>query len=367
MIKPFTLDIPQERLDWIARRVADAHVGYAPDDDENWKYGTDATYLAALRDHWRDHYDWRTAEARFNAHPQFVATLVGIPIHFYHVRGAPGARGAGYPIILSHGWPGSVLEFLEVVPLLAARGYDVIVPSLPGYGFSGRPARPISAADIAGMWRKLMTEVLGYARFGAQGGDWGSPITIQLAKEHHDVVGAVHVNLLFHRLEETATAEERKWQADTAAFFASEGTYSLQQMHKPQTIGLALADSPIGFAAWVIEKYRSWSDCGGDLEKCFSKDALITSIMTYLVGDNVQSAIWLYNSLNAARPIEGRIAVPLGFAQFREPREPPPRAALEKHFNIVRWSQPPRGGHFAAWEQPELFANEIASFFDSWR
>lgn len=137
---------------------------------------------------------------------------------------------------------------------------------------------------------------------------------------------------------------------DTAAFFASESTYSLQQMYKPQTLGLALADSPIGFASWVIEKYRSWSDCGGEIERCFSKDALITSIMTYLVSYNVQSAIWLYNSLKAARPIEGKIAVPLGFAEFHEQRDPPPR-----------------GGHFAAWEQPGLFADEVASFFDEWR
>jgi pimeloyl-ACP methyl ester carboxylesterase len=365
--RPFVLDVPQERLDWIARRVADAHVGYAPDDDEDWKYGTDAAYLHALRDHWRDRYDWQAAAARFNAIPQFVATIGEVPIHFYHVRATHGGEGGGYPIILTHGWPGSVLEFLEVIPLLTARGYDVVVPSLPGYGFSGRPRRPIAAADIADMWRVLMTDVLGYARFGAQGGDWGSPVTIQLANRHADVVGAIHLNLLFHRPQADATAEERAWQDDSTAFFASEGTYSLQQMHKPQTIGLALADSPIGFASWVIEKYRAWSDCGGDIERCFTKDQLITSIMTYLVSDNVQSSIWLYNTLTARRPIDGRIEVPLGFAEFRESRSPPPRAAVERKYNIVRWTRMPRGGHFAAWEQPALFAEEVATFFDTWR
>jgi pimeloyl-ACP methyl ester carboxylesterase len=366
-MKPFTLNVPQERLDWIARRVADARIGYAPDDDVDWKYGTDARYLADLRDYWRDHYSWRSAEAAFNTQPQFVATIEGIPIHFYHVRGAAGAEGQGYPIILSHGWPGSVLEFLKVIPLLAARGYDVVVPSLPGYGFSGRSARPISAADIARMWRRLMTEVLGYQRFGAQGGDWGSAITMALAQNHSDVVGAFHVNMLFHRLNQHATPEEIRWQADTTASFAKEGTYYLQQMRKPQTIGLALADSPIGFAAWVLEKYRAWSDCGGVVEKSFSKDDLITSIMTYLVSDNVQSAIWLYYSLNFARPSEQKINVPLGFAEFKEMRAPPPRSALEHLFNIVRWSKMPRGGHFAAWEQPVLFADEVASFFSCWR
>lgn len=367
MIERFVLDVPQVRLDWIRRRVADSHVGYAPDDDADWKYGTDARYLAELRDHWRDRYDWRAAEARFNAFPQFRATIEGIPIHFYHVRGVPGAAGANHPIILSHGWPGSVLEFLEVIPLLAARGYDVVVPSLPGYGFSGRPPRPISAADIARMWRELMTGVLGYERFGAQGGDWGSPITLALAQHHADVVGSVHVNLLFHRLRENPTPEEREWQADADAWFAREGTYSLQQMRKPQTLGLALADSPVGFAAWVLEKYRAWSDNDGDIETAFGKDDLITMIMTYLVSDNVQASIWLYHSLNAARAAPSKIEVPLGFANFREERAPPPRALLEERYNIVHWSDMPRGGHFAAWEQPALFAGEVADFFDRWR
>ena len=154
MKRPFRLDVPQARLEWIAGRVADAVIGYAPDDDADWKYGTDARYLAELRDHWRDRYDWRAAQDAFNAFPQFTAEIDGVSIHFYHLPASAG--GKGYPIILSHGWPGSVLEYLEAMPLLAARGYDVVVPSLPGYGFSGRPRRPIGAGDIAHMWRTLM-------------------------------------------------------------------------------------------------------------------------------------------------------------------------------------------------------------------
>jgi len=364
--RPFTLAVPQDRLDWIARRVADAHIGYAPDDDD-WQYGTQAAYLGELRDYWRDHYDWRAAQAAFNAFPQFEADIEGVIVRFYHVRGEAGAPGGGYPIILTHGWPGSVLEFLEVIPLLTAQGYDVVVPSLPGYGFSGRPRRPISAIDIARIWRTLMTDILGYTRFGAQGGDWGSPVTLALGNHHADVVGAIHVNLLFHRLRENPTAEELAWQAESSAFFAREGTYSLQQMRKPQTLGLALADTPIGFAAWVLEKYRSWSDCDGDVERRFSKDALITMIMTYLVSDNVQSGIWLYYSLNDVRPHEGRMTVPMGFAAFREQRDPPSRAMVEDRYNIVHWNEMQHGGHFAAWEEPALFAQEVAGFFDRWR
>ncbi len=303
-IRPFVLDVPQSRLDWIARRVADAHIGYAPDDDDGWKYGTDARYLSDFRDYWRDGYDWRAAEARFNALPQYRATIQGIDVHFYHLRATGPAPG--YPLILSHGWPGSVHEFLEAMPLLAARGFDVVVPSLPGFGFSGRPPRPIGAADVADMWRALMVDGLGYARFGAQGGDWGASVTIALAEQHADVVEAFHLNYLFHRPRGEMTEAEAGWYKAARRRFADVGAYSSQMQTRPQTIGLALADSPIGYASWVLEKYRAWSDCGGDLESSFSREELVTAIMTFLVSDNVQASMWLYNSLTSvrARPVQ---------------------------------------------------------------
>ena len=365
MIRPFILDVPQASLDWIAARVADARIGYAPDDDADWKYGTSAHYLTEFRDYWRDVYDWAPAQDSFNALPQFVVEIEGIDIHFYHLRAS--ASRAGYPLILSHGWPGSVTEFLEVMPLLAARGFDVVVPSLPGYGFSGRPARPIGAVDVARMWRKLMVDHLGYPRFGAQGGDWGSSIAIALAEHHADVVGGFHLNFLFMRASGELSAEVAEWQANARKRFAGSGSYAQQMQSRPQTIGLALSDSPIGFAAWVLEKYRAWSDCGGDIEASFSKDQLITSIMTYLVSDNVQAAMWLYNSLNAARPGTARIEVPMGFAAFPAETPPPPRSLVAQRFNIARWQEMPRGGHFAAWEEPELFADEVAAFFSTWQ
>jgi pimeloyl-ACP methyl ester carboxylesterase len=364
--KPFRLDVPQPRLDWIARRVADAVIGYAPDDDADWKYGTDARYLAEIRDYWRDHYDWRAAEETFNAHPQFTAEIEGIAVHFHHFPATDGKQG--YPLIVSHGWPGSVLEHLEAAPLLVARGYDVVVPSLPGYGFSGRPPRPISAADIARMWRTLMVDVLGYKRFGAQGGDWGASVATALAANHGDVVEAFHLNYLAHRPQGEMSPEEAEWLKESRRRMERIGAYFKQMTWQPQTIGLALADTPIGFASWVLEKYRAWSDCGGDIERSFTKDQLITSIMTYLVSDNVQSAMWLYNSMTKVRPTDGGpVAVPMGFAEFPGETPPPPRAAAAKRFNIVSWETMPKGGHFAAWEEPELFAGAVADFFDRWR
>ena len=364
MIRSFALAVPQERLDWIAGRVADARIGYAPDDDDDWKYGTSARYLGEFRDYWRDRYDWPAAQSALNAFPQFIVQIEGINIHFYHLR---ASSGRGYPLILTHGWPGSVFEFLEAMPLLAARGFDVIVPSLPGYGFSGRPPRPIGAVDVARIWCKLMIDALGYPRFGAQGGDWGASVAIALAEHHADVVDAFHLNFLFMRAKGTMSAEVAEWQATARKRFAGNGAYSQQMQSRPQTIGLALADSPIGFASWVLEKYRAWSDCGGDIESSFTKDQLITSIMTYLVSDNVQAAMWLYNSLNSVRPGAERIEVPMGFAAFPGETPPPPRSLAEQRFNIAHWTQMPRGGHFAAWEEPELFAADVAAFFGAWQ
>jgi pimeloyl-ACP methyl ester carboxylesterase len=360
-IESAKIAIGQDVLDRIARRVADAEIGYAPDDDRDWSYGVDAAWLSGLRDHWRDRYDWRAAEAAFNAHPQIRCEVDGVSIHAFVFK-APGA--GGYPLILTHGWPGSPLEFMDAAPRLAAQGYDVVVPSLPGYGFSGRPPRPIGPARVAAMWRKLMVEGLGYARFGAQGGDWGSVVTRALGQAHGDVVGAIHLNMLTLSAKADPTPETAEYRQRLGALMARESAYSMIQGTKPQTIGLALADSPVGFAGWVIEKCRTWSDCGGDVESVFSKDALITNVMTYLVTGSVQSGIWMYNGIGKEPFSPEPIAVPTGFAEFpAEFLPPPPRAAVERSMNLVRWTVMPKGGHFAAWEQPEAFAREVGDFF----
>jgi len=364
--KPTHIAIEQSVIDRIARRVADAEIGYAPDDDANWRYGVDAAWLSNLRDYWRDHYDWRAAEAKFNLHPQFRCDIDGIDIHFFHLLAEKSRtdNGKGYPLLLTHGWPGSPLEFMEVAPRLAKQGFDVVVPSLPGYGFSGRPSRPISPQKVADMWRTLMVDVLGYRRFGAQGGDWGSVITRHLGKSHADVVGAIHLNMMHHTPGAEPSAEEVAWGQQMMMLTMMDSSYALMHTMRPQTIGLALADSPIGFAGWVIEKCRAWSDCDGNVESVFSKDALITNAMTYLATGNVQAGIWLYSGLGATPFSPAPIAVPTGFAEFPKEFIPPaPRAAVEKTMNIVRWTKMPKGGHFPAWEQPALFAQEVSEFF----
>jgi microsomal epoxide hydrolase len=265
---------------------------------------------------------------------------------------------------LTHGWPGSPLEFMQAGPLLAQQGYDVIVPSLPGYGFSGRPARPIGPTKVAAMWRSLMVDGFGFIRFGAQGGDWGSAVTRALGRDHADVVGAIHINMLALGGAGPAIPEVAEWRARLAGLVARESAYSMLHRTKPQTIGLALADSPLGFAGWIIEKCRTWSDCGGDVESVFSKDALITNAMTYLATGNVQSGIWMYNGGAAEAFAAEPIAIPTGFAEYPAEFIPPaPRAAVEASVNLVRWTKMPKGGHFAAWEQPEAFAEEVGDFF----
>lgn len=364
-LRAFTVDVAQEKIDAIRAKLAASEITYAPSDDRDWRYGADARYLAEFRAHWLERYDWRAEEARLNALPQFKAEVDGLDVHFYHVR---GDGPAPFPLILTHGWPGSVVEFLEAMPRLARAGYDVVVPSLPGYGFSGRPAAPIGTRRVAELWRRLMCEVLGYRRFGAQGGDWGSAITLALGREHADVVAAVHVNLIFHLSMQPPSAAFLAWRRRMDEIIAQESAYMFLHRSRPQTIALALADTPLGFAAWVLEKCRAWADTRGDLERCFSKDALITNIMTYLVNDAVASSIWLYNGASRETPNAQPVTVPLGFASF--PAEfvpPPPREVMAEVFNLKRWTQMPSGGHFAAWEEPQAFSAEVADYFSDLR
>jgi microsomal epoxide hydrolase len=358
--RPFTIDVPQTVLDRIYAKLALSSVGYAPADDRDWIYGADARWLAGLLDYWRETYDWRAAERALNRWPHFTAAIDGLDIHFIHVRGQ-GARTR--PLILTHGWPGSFFEFDRSIALLAEQGFDVVVPSLPGYAFSGRPATPIGPRRVAGLWRSLMADVLGYRRFGAQGGDWGSAVTTWLGRDHPDVVAAIHLNL-FLAPPDGDDPETLAWQSRLRDVQARESAYMMEQMTKPQTIGLALADSPLGFAAWVCEKFHGWADTGGDIESRFTKDQLLTNIMLYLVNDAVQSAIWMYRGALTEEQTGPRVRVPTGMALFPAEFYPyPPRLAAERAYNIVRWTEMTAGGHFAAMEAPAAFAAEVGAFF----
>lgn len=363
MIIPFRIDVADEVLQRIATRLADSRIGYAPAGGE-WDYGTSAHYLAELVDHWRADYDWRLHEAQLNAFNQFICKVDGIDIHFYHIRGN-GTRAL--PILLTHGWPGSVVEFQRVMPMLVAAGYDIVVPSLPGYGWSGLPEHPLGPAGVAALWKKLMVDELGYSRFFAQGGDWGALVSIQLALAYPEHVAAIHLNFFFGPQAHDGMDADltRYWQA-VAAVRAVESGYSYQQSTKPQTLGLALHDHPVGWASWLLEKFRSWGDTSGDIESRFPKDLFITNLMTYLVTDKVISSLWMYYGRQNEPQLEGKVTVPTALAYFPAEFMPLPAPELAaRHFNLVRWTRMDAGGHFAAMEEPEAFARDVLAFFDT--
>lgn len=371
---PFRVAVPQPVLDRLQRRLADAHWATAPDDDADWTYGTDRRWLEGLVDHWLHRFDWRAAEASLNRWPQFTVPVDGIDVHFYRVRGsAPTPR----PLLLTHGWPGSVVEFLGCIERLAhperfggdARdAFDLVIPSLPGYGFSGKPTRPIGPRRIAALWRTLMVDRLGHRRFVAQGGDWGAAVTTWLGAEHADAVAAIHLNMLAGWALPAATddpsPEAAAYRARVKRLRAREMGYFFEQSTKPQTIGLALADSPLGFAAWVCEKFRTWGDTQGDIGCRFSHDLLITNLMTYLATDSVASAIWLYRGRADEGTAAPRVGVPTAVALFPgEPIPYPPRALAERHYAITSWTEMPAGGHFAALEEPQAFCDDLRAAF----
>lgn len=367
-LRPFQIAIPQPVLDRLNARLTDSRIGYAPAEGGAWDYGMDRGYLAELIAYWRDHYDWRKHEVALNRWPQFMAEVDGVDIHFYHIQG-DHLRGDGsrpLPIILTHGWPGSVAEFQEAIPLLLAAGYTLVIPSLPGHGWSGLPARPIGPATVAAMWRKLMVDVLGYPRFLAQGGDWGSAVTHQLGASHADVVAAIHVNFFMGPPPGSSDDPElaQYWGA-VGALMQAESGYHHEQGTKPQTIGLALHDNPVGWAAWVVEKFWRWGDTKGQIDSRFDKDHLITNLMTYLATDKIISSFWMYYASNHEARHPGPVTVPCGLAHFPAEFYPmPSRRLAEQAYNVRRWSKMKAGGHFAAMEEPQSFADDVIAFFD---
>lgn len=298
-------------------------------------------------------------------------------IHYIHVRGK-GPRPL--PLLLTHGWPGSVVEFLDVIgPLtdpasfggLPEDAFDVVIPSLPGFGFSSKPkGKPVGPVSIARMWHKLMTGALGYQKYGAQGGDWGCIITIQLAMQFPGDLAGIHLNaaIVPPAPDSDLSEEERTWRRAAAAFSARESDYAGEQGNKPETVAFALADNPVGTAAWIVEKLKVWSDSGNNIESVFTKDQLLSNVMVYLVTDSAPTAVWIYRGSRddtQGAPPRTRVNVPTGYAAF--PHEmtnlAPPRSALDRAFNLVRYTEMPHGGHFAAFEQPKLFVADVREFF----
>lgn len=306
--------------------------------------------------------------------------MSGIELHFIH---QPGIGPAPLSLLLLHGWPGSVWEFHKLIPLLtdparfggdARDAFTVVAPSLPGYGFSFHPHQPrLDRVAMADLFAALMTEVLGYQRFAAQGGDIGAHLTLRLAAAHPEHLYGIHLNFIGLRdvkPPEHPTDEERQFLEELQHWLTEETGYLWIQGSKPQTLAYGLTDSPVGLAAWIVEKFRSWSDCGGEIERCFSKDELLTNVMLYWVTGAINSSFWPYYASRhgdwsvANSP---RIEVPAAYIAFPREIMRPPRSMAERVLNIQRWTTMTSGGHFAALEQPEALAMDIRAFFRSFR
>ncbi len=373
--KPFQINIPEAVIKNIQSKVADYNWHYMPDDG-GWEYGTNLDYMKELCAYWVEEYDWRVHEAQLNKFSHFLTPIDDINIHFIYEKGS-GSKPM--PLLISHGWPGSVLEFKDIIKPLAhpelfggkeSDAFDVIVPSLPGFGFSGRPSRPMGPRNMASILSQLMTEKLGYTSYIAQGGDWGGAITSWIGLDHAPPCQAIHLNVLTMRHPDGPQGlEETTWAVKFKEDQIMENGYRTIQATKPQTLSYAMNDSPVGIAAWIIEKFISWSDTEDkDLNNIFSKDELLTHVMVYLVTGTFNSASWIY----FGRREEGgrilsktgsRVEVPTGCALFPEEMLSwAPRSYVERIYNVTHWTEMPRGGHFGAMEEPELLIEDIRKF-----
>ncbi len=367
-VTPFRIDVPDDVL--LDRHTRLRNTRWPVDaPGEPWELGADTHFMRRVADFWLE-FDWRAAEATLNRYPQFTTEIDGTRIHFVHRR---AASGAGIPIILTHGWPSAFIEYLEVADLLHERGFDVVVPSLPGYGFSERPhLLGVNYREVARMWRELMHR-LGYERFGVGGGDFGAGVASLLALDYPDQVIGVHLTNfeLLPTVEDAGglTADERAYIEASERWWIREQGYKQIQRTKPQTLSFGLADSPTGLAAWILEKWRSWTDSGGLVEERFGGEFLLTLLTLYWVTGSMTTAVRDYydNTWFPSLPDPThRIETPTAFAVFSHyfAGEPdPPRSLVERLYNVTRWTEMPRGGHFAAKEESELVADDVAAFF----
>ena len=372
MIKPFEVSWSEAEIARVLDQVRAYPFPPAPEGGE-WNYGTDADYLRKLCAYWSDGYDWRAAAAELNRFSQFTARVEDFDIHFVHVVGeAKGKR----PLLISHGWPGSHYEFWQVVEKLAfpsrfggdaADAFDLVIPSLPGFGFSSKPTRPFGQRGTARLFNTLMTDVLGYDSYLAQGGDWGGLITSYLGLDHGAHARAIHLNMIGLRPPGgPQTDEESAWLARSGPMMDMLGAYFRLQASKPQSLAWLAAGNPVGQAAWIVERFHDWSDLRAkSFEEVYPLGRLLTNIMIYVMTGSFTTGAWYYRALiEEGGPVlaEGqRCETPTAFANF--PGEPlytaPPRSWAERAYNITRWTEMPSGGHFAAMEEPDLFVADV--------
>ena len=368
-LKQFRIDVPAEVLDDLHARLAHTRWPEAECVDD-WSQGIPLGYTQELAAYWADGYDWRSRQAALNRFDQFITAIDGLDIHFIHQR-SPHADAL--PLVITHGWPGSIAEFQKVIePLVnppsgrAEDAFHVVCPSLPGYGFSGKPSKTgWGVGKIAEAWETLMLS-LGYDRYGAQGGDWGAAVTTQIGRNRGHCI-AIHLNMPIARPAAGSGGDLTVDEQQALAAYAEHrqwGTgYSKQQSTRPQTLGYGLVDSPVGQLAWIVEKFWAWTDCDGHPENAVSRDELLDNVMLYwITGSGASSARLYWESFNSFFT-DGRVELPTGVAAFPKEILRTPRRWCEAAYNITHWTTMPRGGHFAAFEQPDLFVDDVRAFF----
>ena len=372
-IQPFSANVPQKVLDDLKSRLQ--HVRW-PDEvaGSGWAYGSNLAYMKELSNYWLNNFDWRRIENEINQYPNFKAEIDGHQIHFLHIK---GKGKTSVPLIITHGWPGSFVEMLKLIPLLTNDtefSFDLVIPSIPGFGYSEKIAREgVDSAYVAGLWHQLM-HGLGYEKYAAQGGDIGSGVSSWMALQHPERMIGIHLNYIPGSYKpyipegETLSDEIKNFQKLAGVWMTKEGAYAQIHATKPITVAYGLNDSPIGLAAWIIEKFYSWSDNRGNIENVFSKDELLANITLYWITETISSSVRMYNA-NSKRPFALAkyefVRVPLAVAKFPKELPTPPRSYITKGFNLQQWTEMPAGGHFAAMEKPELLAKDITKFFRS--
>ena len=381
-MEPFEIAISDEVLADLRQRLS---LTRWPDEmpGVGWDYGSNLDYIKELCEYWRTDFDWRAQEKKLNAFHHYKSEVDGLSIHFIHEKGTgPNPM----PLVITHGWPSTFFEMSKIIPLLADPGghggdpadsFDVVAPSLPGFGFSQASQEPgMQVQKVADLWAKLMTENLGYPKFAAQGGDIGAGVTSRLGYAHSDKMIGVHLTSITRptpylgagsrpltEAEQAHSDQRERWQQ-------SEGGYSHIQGTKPQTLSYGLNDSPAGLAAWIVEKYRTWSDCNGDVESSYTKDELLTTVTIYWVTQTIGSSVRMYKENQSSvweMAQDEKVPTPAGMAMFPQEIAKPPREWAERSWDVRRWVQMPRGGHFAALEEPELLAHEVREFFRPFR